>query len=108
MGGANGAAGDPNPPGHLRGDVNINAELVRLRSKIDSLIEERDAMQTSLIEAQKLLEADIERVQTELNCAEEILDHFACDLNLDETSFDCIGDYITAVCQALKGSQSKP
>lgn len=43
--------------------------------------------------------------EAQVNCAEEILDSYAAHLNLKETSFDCIGDYITAVCEALKAKQ---
>lgn len=40
--------------------------------------------------------------ETELNCAEEILDALAADLNLQKTDFECIGDYITAVVGKMK------
>lgn len=40
--------------------------------------------------------------EDELNCAEEILDGYAAHLDLEKTDFDCIGDYIDAVCKKLK------
>lgn len=36
----------------------------------------------------------------ELNHAEEVLDAFSVDLNMEQTEFDCIGDYINAVFEA--------
>lgn len=44
----------------------------------------------------------------ELNRAEEVLDALAVDLNLPETAFDCLGDYITAVAVALRASTPEP
>lgn len=38
----------------------------------------------------------------EFVCAENILDCYAAGLNLENTDFDCIGDYITAVVEAIK------
>lgn len=43
--------------------------------------------------------------EDELNCAEAVLDAYAAELDLEETSFDCIGDYITAV---VEGMRKKP
>ena len=40
--------------------------------------------------------------EAELNCAEEVLDGYAAHLELKETAFNCIGDYIKEVCEALK------
>lgn len=40
--------------------------------------------------------------EDELNCAEEVLDAYAAELGLEETSFDCIGDYITAVVEGMR------
>lgn len=40
--------------------------------------------------------------EDELNCAEAILDAYAAELDLEETSFDCIGDYITAVVEGMR------
>jgi NTP pyrophosphatase (non-canonical NTP hydrolase) len=42
--------------------------------------------------------------ENELNCAEEVLDALAADLNMPETSFDCIGDYIEAVVAAIRAA----
>lgn len=36
----------------------------------------------------------------ELNHAEEVLDALSVDLNMEQTDFDCIGDYINAVFEA--------
>jgi hypothetical protein len=36
----------------------------------------------------------------ELNCAEELLDGMSVDLDMEQTDFDCIGDYIKAVFAA--------
>ena len=40
--------------------------------------------------------------EDELNCAEDVLDGYAAHLDLEKTDFDCIGDYIDAVCKKLK------
>jgi hypothetical protein len=51
---------------------------------------------------------DIRSAEDELNCAEEVLDGYAAHLDLEETAFDCIGEYITAVCDALKATPTPP
>lgn len=51
---------------------------------------------------------DIRSAEDELNCAEEVLDGYAAHLDLEETAFDCIGEYITAVCDALKAAPTPP
>lgn len=51
---------------------------------------------------------NVRDAETELNCAEEVLDGYAAHLDLEETAFDCIGDYIRAVCEALKTSAPQP
>ena len=50
----------------------------------------------------------IRSAEDELNCAEEVLDGYAAHLDLEETAFDCIGEYITAVCDALKAAPTPP
>lgn len=44
--------------------------------------------------------------EDELNCAEEVLDAYAAHLELEQTMFDCIGDYITAVVEATQKKYS--
>lgn len=53
---------------------------------------------------------DVHDAETELNCAEEVLDAIAVGLDMEETAFDCICDYITAVVNtimkpAMRGAQ---
>lgn len=45
--------------------------------------------------------------EAELNCAEEVLDGYAAHLNLKETHFDCVGDYIKGVCEALRADRQR-
>lgn len=73
----------------------------------------REQVATALIDAaaQQEQPPDDERdAETELNCAEEVLDAISVDLNMEQTAFDCIGDYITAVVEAIKKqpTASKP
>lgn len=53
-------------------------------------------------------EGEERNAEDELICAEEVLDAIAVSLDLKETSFKCIGDYITAVIDALKAKEQKP
>lgn len=47
--------------------------------------------------------------ETELNCAEEILDAYDAEFGLEHNGYDCIGDYIKAVVEAArKLSPQKP
>lgn len=46
--------------------------------------------------------------EAELNCAEEVLDSLAVNLDLEQTHFDCVGDYITAVVEATRRAQAEP
>lgn len=47
--------------------------------------------------------AESERdAEAELNCAEEILEVYSVRLNLEQTHFECIGDYIQAVGGAFE------
>lgn len=66
--------------------------------------EMRDGFFARAIEATVInkMEAATRDAESELNCAEEILDALAVDLNLQKTDFECIGDYITAVVGKMK------
>ena len=50
------------------------------------------------------LELAFDAKEDELNCCEAVLDAFVAELpeGSVETSFDCMGDYITAVAEAFK------
>lgn len=57
---------------------------------------------TQLAEQQEHEQQHTRDAEAELNCAEEVLDGYAAHLELKETAFNCIGDYIKEVCEALK------
>lgn len=59
--------------------------------------------EVALAAAPEAIMQDETDAEKQVNCAEEILDGYAAHLDLEETSFECIGDYIIAVCEALKG-----
>jgi|GEM_PF-3501180 len=43
-------------------------------------------------------------VKAELICAEDVLDSYAAGLDLEQTHFECVGDYIKAVVERLRHS----
>jgi hypothetical protein len=55
-----------------------------------------------LLDALKLAEIanSEDGTEDEISCAEEWLDHYAAQLNLGQTHFECVGDYIKAVVEA--------
>lgn len=46
--------------------------------------------------------ADSDGNAEEINCAEEVLDSIAAGLEMEQTHFDCVGDYIEAVVAAIR------
>ena len=54
---------------------------------------------------------NVRDAESELNCAEEVLDGIVASLPegaMQRTDFDCIGDYITAVVEALTAAPQAP
>lgn len=53
-----------------------------------------------MLEEVQLLQSEVETQREELTCAEETLDALSCQVNLEETHFECIGDFIKAIFHA--------
>jgi hypothetical protein len=52
-------------------------------------------------------DTNVRDAEAELNCAEEVLESLSIDLPMEETGFDCLGDYVTAVFEAQKKKDTK-
>jgi hypothetical protein len=47
------------------------------------------------------LKSEVRDLGEELDCAEAVLDGYAMRIGLERTHFDCVGDYVTTVCDRL-------